>query len=146
MAKKRKYMVLARNQKIQESGLVTGKGHRVFGEKSAMWISDPAEAREIDHEYGMKGKKLVSVTTDQQYEWSVNNDGSNGTRMDNIHNYTFQGVDWKRAGGNVRVKVRTADGVSYVSLQIAKEEGLEIVSEKKRVARRAKRREVDEDE
>lgn len=89
MAKKRKYIVLARNPKIQTSGLVTGKGHRVFGEKSALWISDPAEAREIDHQYGMKGSKDVAVTTDQQYEWSVNNDNQNGTKMDNTHHYTF---------------------------------------------------------
>lgn len=89
MAPKRKYIVLARNKKIAEKGLSTGKGHRSFGNYSAMWISDPAEAREIDHQYGMKGSKDVAVTTDQQYEWSVNNEGGNGTRMDNIHHYTF---------------------------------------------------------
>jgi hypothetical protein len=89
MAKKKKFIVLARNPKIQQKGLITGRGKRVFGEKSALWISDEAEAREIEHQYGMKGSKDVAVTTDQQYEWSVNNEGGNGTRMDNIHHYTF---------------------------------------------------------
>lgn len=89
MAKKKKYIVLARNGRIQTKGLTTGKGHRTFGEKSAMWISDPAEAREIETQYGMKGSKEVAVTTDQQYEWSVNNEGGNGTKLNNVHNYTF---------------------------------------------------------
>lgn len=87
--KKKKYIVLARNKKTALKGITTGKGHRSFGKYSALWISDPAEAREIENQYGMKGSKDVSVTTDQQYEWSVNNEGSNGTRMDNIHKYTF---------------------------------------------------------
>ena len=87
--KKKKYIVLARNPKIQTKGLTTGRGHRIFGEKSAMWISDPAEAQEIDTQYGMKGSKDVAVTTDQQYEWSVNNEGGNGTKMNNTHHYTF---------------------------------------------------------
>ncbi len=93
MAKKKKYIVLARNPGIQQQGLTTDKGHRSFGEKSALWISDPAEAQEIETQYGMKGSRDVAVTTDQQYEWSLNNEGGNGTRMDNIHHYTFQGVD-----------------------------------------------------
>ena len=120
--RKKKYIVLARNPRIQQAGLTTGKGHRSFGSKSAMWISDPAEAREIEYQYGMKGSKQVAVTTDQQYEWSLNNEGSNGTRMDNIHHYTFQGVDTSRIrttkdngyvwascdGKEVRVKRETA--------------------------------------
>lgn len=130
--RKKKYIVLARNPRIQQQGLETGRGHRSFGTKSAMWISDPAEAREIEHQYGMKGTKQVAVTTDQQYEWSVNNDGSNGTRMDNIHHYTFQGVDRKAAGGNERVKVKTADGYTFVSLAVAREEGLKIVKPRNR--------------
>jgi len=89
MAKKKKFIVLARSGKIQTQGLVTGRGHRSFGEKSAMWISDEAEAREIEYQYGIKGSKDVAVTTDQQYEWSLNNEGGNGTKMNNTHNYTF---------------------------------------------------------
>lgn len=131
MAKKKKYIVLARNKAIAEKGLKTGKGHREFYNGSAMWISDPAEAREIENEYGMKGKRQVAVTTDQQYEWSVNNDGGNGTKMDNIHNYTFSGVDMKNRGGNERVKVKTADGYTYMSREQAEELELEIVSQKR---------------
>lgn len=97
MAKKRKFIVLPRNGKIFEEGLTTGKGHRKFNKAGAMWISDEAEAREIDHEYGMKGKKKVAVTTDQQYEWSVNNENGDGTKMDNIHNYTFGPMTSKAA-------------------------------------------------
>jgi hypothetical protein len=97
MAKKKKFIVLARNKKISQSGIMTGKGRRSFGDYSALWVSDPAEAREIEHEYGMKGSKDVAVTTDQQYEWSVNNDGGNGTRMDNTHNYTFGPMTSKAA-------------------------------------------------
>lgn len=135
--KKKKFMVMARNEKIQTSGIKTGKGHRSFGEKSVLWISDPAEAREIETEYGMKGKRQVAVTTDQQYEWSLNNDGQNGTKLNNIHKYTFLGVDmsgirtekdnglvWARIGGSRQVLVRREE---------AMKNGYEIV-EKKRVA------------
>jgi hypothetical protein len=97
MAKKKKFIVLARNPKTQTNGIVTGKGHRVFGQKSAMWISDEAEAREIEHQYGMKGSRDVAVTTDQQYEWSVNNEGSDGTKTNNIHHYTFGPMTSKAA-------------------------------------------------
>jgi hypothetical protein len=89
MAKKKKFIVLARRGDVGEKGLITGKGHRKFYKDSAMWISDPAEAREIEQKY--KGK--VSVTEDQQYTWSVNNEGADGTKLTNIHKYTFQGVD-----------------------------------------------------
>jgi hypothetical protein len=134
MPPKKKYIVLARNGKIQKKGLMTGKGHRVFGQKSALWISDPAEAREIETQYGMKGSKDVAVTTDQQYEWSLNNDGGNGTKMDNIHHYVFQGVDMSR--------IRTTKDNGFVwaerdGKQVrmkhdqAIEEGLVIVPQKK---------------
>lgn len=138
--RKKKYIVLARNKKIATQGLVTGKGHRSFGNYSALWISDPAEAREIDHQYGMKGTKDVAVTTDQQYEWSVNNDGGNGTKMDNIHHYTFQAPDRANPGGNERVRVKTADGFTWISRVIAEEEGLQILPQKRPA--RATRQEV----
>lgn len=110
MAKKKKYIILARNKKTATNGLTTGKGHRSFGRYSALWISDEAEAREIEHQYGMKGTKDVSVTIDQQYEWSVNNEGSDGTKMSgNTHHYTFQGVDTSR--------IRTTRDNGYVWVQ-----------------------------
>lgn len=95
MAKKKKFIVLPRNGRIFKEGLTTGKGHRKFKNAGAMWITDEAEAREIEHQYGMKGTKQVAVTTDQQYEWSANNDNGDGRRMDNIHHYTFQGIRLK---------------------------------------------------
>lgn len=121
MAKKKKFMVLARNQKIQEKGIKTGKGHRTFGEKSVMWISDPAEAREIETQYS---KRDIAVTTDQQYEWSLNNENGDGTKLNNIHNYTFQGVDmsgikttkdngyaWVKVGGSKQVHMKREEAI-----------------------------------
>lgn len=128
MAKKKKYIVLARNAKIQTQGLITGKGKRVFGEKSAMWISDPAEAQEIETQYGMKGSKDVAVTTDQQYEWSVNNEGSNGTRMDNTHHYTFAGVDTS----HFKVWVVRNGKLTRVTKAQARAKGYKIIAETKK--------------
>lgn len=108
MAKKKKYIVLPRNGKIFQEGLTTGRGHRKFKKAGAMWITDEAEAREIDHQYGMKGSRQVAVTTDQQYEWSANNENGDGRRMDNIHHYTFQGVSLKQQ------KKKVVKGVPYV--------------------------------
>lgn len=144
MAKKKKFIVLPRNSKIFENGLTTGRGHRKFKKAGAMWITDEAEAREIEHEYGMKGKKQVAVTTDQQYEWSANNEGGNGTKMDNIHNYTFSGVDMTgirttRDNGYVWV-LKGATQVRMPRSQ-AVEEGYEIIPQKRE--RRRKGAEVE---
>lgn len=109
MPKKKKFIVLARNGKIQTRGLVTGNGHRQFGKHSALWISDEAEAREIEHQYGMKGSKDVAVTTDQQYEWSLNNERGDGTKLNNIHHYTFHVPDMSR--------IRTTRENGYVWVQ-----------------------------
>lgn len=102
MAKKKKFIVLARRGDIGEKGIVTSRGHRKFYKDSALWLSDEGEAKEVEQKY--KGK--VSVTEDQQYTWSVNNEGGNGTRMDNIHKYTFTGVDMR--------KIRTTKDNGYV--------------------------------
>lgn len=141
--KKKKYIVLPRNGKVFENGLTTGKGHRKFKKSGAMWITDEAEAREIEHEYGMKGKRQVAVTTDQQYEWSANNEGGNGTKMDNIHNYTFQGVDMEKRGGNERVKVKTVDGYTFMSQEQAEELGYEIIPQKREKRLKAEVKNVD---
>lgn len=108
MAKKKKFIVLPRNGTVFKNGLITSRGHRKFKRPGAMWITDEAEAREIEHEYGMKGKKQVAVTTDQQYEWSANNEGGDGRRMNNIHHYTFQGIRLKPQ------KQKEIDGVLHV--------------------------------
>lgn len=123
MPKKQKHIIMARTKEMMSDGIETSKGKKEFGKHSVMWVDDAGEAREIEKRY--KGK--VAVTLDQQYTWSVNNDGGNGTRMDNIHNYTFQGVDTKNPGGNRRVKVKTADGYTFVSEEVALEMGYEIV-------------------
>ena len=144
--KKKKYIVLPRNGNIFEKGITTGKGHRKFKKSGAMWITDEAEAREIEHEYGMKGKRQVAVTTDQQYEWSANNEGGNGTKMDNIHNYTFQGVDMKgikttRDNGYVWARVGTKE-VRMPRVQ-AVEEGYEIIQQKREKRLKAEAKSVD---
>lgn len=135
MAKKKKYIILARNKKTATNGLTTGKGHRSFGRYSALWISDEAEAREIEHQYGMKGTKDVSVTTDQQYEWSINNEGSDGTKMSgNTHHYTFQGVDTSRirtTRDNGYVWVQQGGKQVRMKRERALEEGFLIVPSKK---------------
>lgn len=134
MAKKKKFIVLPRNGNIFEKGLTTGRGHRKFKKAGAMWITDEAEAREIEHEYGMKGKKQVAVTTDQQYEWSANNENGDGTKMDNIHNYTFQGVDMsgiKTTRDNGYVWVYKGGSQVRMRRSQANEEGLEIVPQKR---------------
>lgn len=129
MAKKRKFMVIARNQKTQQKGIVTGKGHRTFGEKSVLWISDPAEAREIETGYS---KRDVAVTTDQQYEWSLNNENGDGTKLNNIHNYTFgqlKEVKW--------VWVKTDEGkIKQTRLDWAKEFGWKILPQKPKNGRK----------
>lgn len=123
MAKK-KFMVIARNKRIQETGVTTGKGHRTFGEKSVMWISDPAEAREIETQYS---KRDIAVTTDQQYEWSLNNDNQNGTKLNNTHKYTFQGVDTSY----FKVWVQVNGRLKRVTKEEAKRKGLEVISSSK---------------
>jgi hypothetical protein len=133
MAKKKKFIILPRNERIFMQGLTTGRGHRRFKKPGAMWITDEGEAREIDYEYGMKGKKQVAVTTDQQYEWSANNEGGDGRRMDNTHHYTFSGVDMtgiRTTRDNGYVWVRRGVKQVRVKRDLAISEGWEIVSPK----------------
>lgn len=137
MAKKKKFIVLARRGDIGEKGVVTGRGHRKFRNNSALWLSDEGEAREVEQKY--KGK--VAVTEDQQYTWSQNNEGGNGTRMDNIHNYTFHGVDmrgirttrdngyvWAYVGGGRQRRMKREE---------AEREGYEIVPQKRKDGQKA---------
>jgi hypothetical protein len=74
MPKKKKYMVMARDKKTALAGITTKRGgHRDFGSKTtAMWISDKAEAEEIDHTYGLKGKGDVFVVEDEKYSHALN--------------------------------------------------------------------------
>lgn len=130
MAKK-KMIVLPRTKKISESGVELNGKKMDFHQGKALWMRDEGEARELQAKY----PRDIAVTLDQQYTWHANNEQGNGTRMDNIHNYTFQGVDYKSRGGGERVKVKTDDGFTYVSREVAEEEGYEIIPQ-----RREKRR------
>ena len=83
---KKKHIVLARNKKISDSGLeLDGQQMEFKGKGAAMWINDEGKARALQQKY----PKDVAVTLDQQYTWHANNEGGNGTKMDNIHHYTF---------------------------------------------------------
>jgi hypothetical protein len=88
LSKAKRYLVLGRTQKIVESGIQTGKGHRRFRRRSGFYVSDPAEAREIEQKYGKKGTKDVNVVEDDRAAWHINadrsTDGNHAT-----HHYTF---------------------------------------------------------
>ena len=132
MPKKKRYMVVPRTPGIQQTGLKTGKGKLTFGEKTAQWVDDPAVAREIDTQYGMKGSGDVWVAQDENLEWHEHHDGNTDGRKVSIHHYTFAGVDMQKKGGNKRVKVKTADGYTYMAEQVAIELGYEIVEKEKK--------------
>lgn len=139
MARK-KHIVLARTNEIAETGVeLDGQKMKFHRAQSAFWVEDEGKARAIQQKYG----KQVAVTLDQQYTWHVNNENGNGTRMDNIHHYTFSGVDmsrirttrnngwvWVNVGGGKQVRMRR---------EKALREGCEIIPEKRRT--RAERQE-----
>lgn len=127
----KKHIILARNRRVSEQGIDLDGKHMKFTQGSALWVADEGKARALQQKY----PKEIAVTLDQQYTWSANNDGGNGTKMDNIHNYTFSGVDMKKRGGGERVKVKTADGYTFVSLEVALEEGYTIVPKKRETRR-----------
>ena len=96
---KKKTIVLARNKKIAEQGIELEGERMDFHRGSALWVGDEGKARAIAEKY----PRDVAVTQDQQYTYAANNEGSNGTRMDNIHHYTFGAMTspaaedfWKR--------------------------------------------------
>ena len=122
------------------SGIQTAKGHRHF-KRGGFYVHDEGEANAISQQYGLKSKrKDVWVHEDPVGEWSLHNGGETDGHNLTIHRYTFQGVDKDAKGGNDRVKVKTTDGYTFVSLAVALEDGLEIISEKRE--RRRKRAEV----
>jgi hypothetical protein len=121
MAKKKKYMVMARDKMTALTGITTKRGgHRNFGEKStAMWIGDKAEADEIEQTYGNKGTGDVFVVEDEKYSHALNAEqwdmkfGKDGGQLHTIHHYTQRGADISKPGGTERVKVKTADGYTF---------------------------------
>jgi hypothetical protein len=91
---KKKHIVLARNKKISDSGLELDGQHIPFaGKGAAVWVEDEGKARALQQKY----PRDVAVTLDQQYTWHANNEGGNGTKTDNIHNYTFGPMTSKAA-------------------------------------------------
>lgn len=120
-------MIVPRTQGVQSTGIKTGKGKLTFGKKTAQWVDDPAIAKEIDTQYGMKGTGDVWVAQDENLEWHERHDGMTDGRKKGIHNYTFAGVDMERKGGNKRVKVKTNDGYTFMAEEVAIELGYEIV-------------------
>lgn len=127
MAKKKKFAVIPRTKEAVLDGLKTGKGHRDFNGKSIMYISDPAEAREIEADYGQKGTGDVYVAEDAQYTRAMNNDG-----VDSVHNYTFSGVDMSGVK-KARVGQRKfINGTEYRYVEIDGKLTLEPVPQKRR--------------
>jgi hypothetical protein len=131
VAKKKRYIVVPRTERVKEAGLQTGKGKLTFGNKTAQWVDDPAIAREIDTQHGLKGSGDVWVEQDENLEWHEKHDAGTDGKNVGIHHYTFSGVDMRTRGGNERVRVKTKDGYTFVSLAVAREEGYKIVKERK---------------
>lgn len=137
---RKKHIVLARTKEIGESGVeLNGQKMKFHGQQSAFWVEDEGKARAIQQKYG----KQVAVTLDQQYTWHINNDNGNGTRMDNIHRYTFQGVDMsgiRTTKDSGYVWVREGQKQVRMKREKALREGYEIIPQKRKV--RAERQEV----
>lgn len=91
--KKKRYIVVPRTEGAKERGITTGKGKLTFGDKTAAWVDDPAIAREIDTQHGLKGSGDVWVEQDENLEWHENNDAGTDGKNLGIHHYTFRGVD-----------------------------------------------------
>ena len=89
MTKKKRFIVVPRTTEAQFRGIRTGKRDLKFGKQTARWISDPAEAREIDAVYGNKGTGDVWVAQDENLEWHEHHDGNTDGRKVSIHHYTF---------------------------------------------------------
>jgi hypothetical protein len=129
--KKKRYIVVPRTEGVKQTGIRTGKGKLSFGAKTAQWVDDPAVAREIDTQYGLKGSGDVWVAQDENLEWHEHHDGNTDGKKVATHHYTFQGVDMRTGGGNERVRVKTKDGYTFVSLAVAREEGYQIIKVRK---------------
>ena len=117
-------------------GLKTERGgHRKFGTKtSAMWISDKAEAEEIDHKYGLKGRGDVFVVEDEKYGYALNGEqwdmkfDERGGQLKTVHHYTFAGVDTSQ----FKVWVVKRGRLARVTKAQAESKGYKIVADTKR--------------
>jgi hypothetical protein len=115
----KKYQVIKATTR-EIPGLMVGGREKMFDARGTFETDDAGEAKEIDDVLGKKGTGEVVVTNYKDKEAG--------------HNYTFTGMI-KERGGNDRVKVRTADGYTFVSRAIAEDEGLEIVPKRRRTRR-----------
>lgn len=128
MARKRVFEVV--NNNPNKKGVRVGSRDYRFGKNGVFTVQDPDVGREIRDNHDLD---------------TVVNEVEMSTQTEPGHNYTFSGFRIpEEYGGYKRVKVKTADGHTYVSEAVAIEEGLEIIhSEKKRSkTRRLKRREA----
>lgn len=126
--RKKKHIVLARNEKIAAKGLELDGKKMNFHQGKAFWVEDEGKVRALQQKYS----RDIAVTLDQQYTWHANNERGNGTRMDNTHNYTFQGVDTS----HFKVWVEVKGKPKRVTKAEALRKGYPIISDKKRYERR----------
>jgi len=120
MARK-KHIVLARNKRVAEQGVDLDGKHMDFHQGKALWVEDPGKVQALQQKY----PRDIATTLDQQYTWHVNNDGGDGRRMDNTHNYTFRGVDTS----HFKVWVLKRGKVVRVTKAQAKAQGYKIIAE-----------------
>ena len=128
MSKKKRYIVVPRTDAIKRSGIQTGKGKLTFGKNTAQWVDDPAIAREIDTQHGLKGSGDVWVEQDENLEWHANNDEGTDGRNLGIHHYTFRGVDTS----HFKVWVLKRGKLSRTTKAQAQAKGYKIVSHEKK--------------
>lgn len=96
MAKKKRYIVVAREGNVVDNGLTLGDKHVSFHGKTAKSITDPALARDIDSTHGLKADGKVWVAQDERFEHSEN------YHPDSVHKY-FWGANRKYAAGWERI-------------------------------------------
>jgi len=137
MSKKKTHRIFARDRDAMMDGLKTSRGNVDFKGQTAVYV-DEYTAKEVDERYGIKSQEQsVIVSKDEQYDRAVNGEGwkiqydKRGDWVKTLHNYTFTGVDMTQRGGNERVKVKTADGYTFMSQDAAEELGLEIIPQKR---------------
>ncbi len=122
MAKKKKFMVVAREGSAVLKGLETGKGHKSFNGKSFLYVDDAGEAAEIEQKYGKKGTQDVYVARDEQLERALNGEqwevksSLAGDHVKVAHNYFFgpqrskAAADfWKRYERKKKQKAKNAN-------------------------------------
>ena len=88
--KKKKYIVVPRNEMIMKTGLKTGKGVLDFKGKTMMYLNSSELAREADTQYGLKGSADVWVAQDERAEHHVNyhSDGASRSFFGSTRAYT----------------------------------------------------------